>query len=300
MKKNLKCDFINNLKSKSKSKNTIESYSRNLDEFFKFLEQKDIDILNLKHTDIEKFLLFLLNKGNSAATRSQKLSTVKTFYNFLQMNELVEKNPCLYIEVPKGEKKLPVHLSAENVDNLLKESKKVKKQKQDNTQRNNLILQLLVNCGLRISELANIKIEDIDMLNNLIIVTGKGNKQRVVGFNETTKKAMTTYLQEDRKKVVKNNCPYLIINSRAGEQIGVRAIQKLIKELSNNCLDANLAQKVTPHKFRHTCATMLYEKGVDIFTLQMVLGHSNLNTTKIYTHVANASVLAATQNFAFN
>lgn len=297
MTKNLKCDFINSLRSKSKSENTIQAYSRNLDLFFEFLEQQNKSILKVNHTDMEKFLLFLLEKGNRASTRSQKLSTVKTFYNFLQMNELVEKNPCLYIDSPKLEKKLPVHLSSENINKLIEEAQKVKKQKQDNTQRNTLILHLLVNCGLRISELVNIKIEDIDMLNNLIIVTGKGNKQRVIGFNEITKKAITTYLQKDRKKVVKNNCPYLILNSRTGEQLKVRVIQKLIKELSNDCLDSNLAQKVTPHKFRHTCATMLYENGIDVFTLQLVLGHSNLNTTKIYTHVANAAVLAATQNF---
>lgn len=295
MKNNLKNSFLNTLKSKSKSQNTIEAYGRNLNQFFRFLDQENKNVLDVKNMDIENFLLFLLNNGNSAATRSQKLATLKTFYNFLVATEQVDKNPCLYVEAPKLEKKLPVYLKAENVNSLLQEGKRKKKSHQDNRQRNDVIIRLLVNCGLRVSELVNIKLEDIDMLNNIIIIMGKGSKERIVGFNDETKKAIQEYIAKDRKKVAKSD--YLIVNCRSGEQIGTRSIQKLIKELSADCLDPALAKKVSPHKLRHTCATLLFEKGVNLFTLQMVLGHSNLNTTKIYTHVANEAILAATQNF---
>ena len=256
------------------SDNTLISYEEDIIEYLDYLERECLSLYDVKYSDIR----FLLEYYNSLKLKNvsirRKISSLKGFYKYLCRLGKVNDNPFSYVTLPKKEKKLPQYL---NYNEMIEIFDVI-----DTSSllglRNRLIMELLYATGIRVSELVNIKINDIDINNRSIEVTGKGDKTRIVFFNEICKKILKEYLSESREF---RRDEYLIINQH-GHGITTRGIRlimdKVIKETS-------IIKHVHPHIIRHTFATHLLNNGCDLLTVQELLGHASISTTGIYTHV---------------
>ena len=290
----------------NKSPNTVKEYNYDLATFLKFIKIrfnltqeddfslitiKDIDINTIRKItldDIHAFLSYLTTTYHSkAATRARKASSIRVFFNYLCAKaNLIELNPAQNLETPKLDKRLPKYLSLEDSKKLLNVT-----QNEDNRnmERDYAIITLFLNCGMRLSELVGININDIDFSENKMNVIGKGNKERTIYLNKACMRAVHEYLDvrpKDGIKTDKLNSRKALFLSERRERISKRTVQHIVdKELIAAGLDT---KKYSTHKLRHTAATLMYQYGnVDIRALQEVLGHESISTTEIYTHVAN-------------
>lgn len=290
----------------NKSPNTVKEYNYDLATFLKFIKIrfnltqeddfslitiKDIDINTIRKItldDIHAFLSYLTTTYHSkAATRARKASSIRVFFNYLcAKTNLIETNPAQNLETPKLDKRLPKYLSLEDSKKLLNVT-----QNEDNRnmERDYAIITLFLNCGMRLSELVGININDIDFSENKMTVIGKGNKERTIYLNKACVRAIHEYLDirpKDGIKTDKLNSRKALFLSERRERISKRTVQHIVdKELMAAGLDT---KKYSTHKLRHTAATLMYQYGnVDIRALQEVLGHESISTTEIYTHVAN-------------
>ena len=273
-------DYLKYLEfNKNYSNNTLISYKEDIIEYLNYLERECLNVYKVKYSDIRFLLDYYANLHLKNLSVRRKISSLKGFYKYLCRIGKVNDNPFSYVSLPKGEKKLPQYLNYNEVieifdtidtSNLL-------------GLRNRLIMELMYATGIRVSELVNIKINDIDISNRSIKVTGKGDKTRIVFFNEITKKVLEKYLTES-KEVRKSD--YLILNNN-GKNITTRGIRlimdKVIKETS-------IIKNVHPHILRHTFATHLLNNGCDLLTVQELLGHASISTTGIYTHVTTEHI----------
>lgn len=261
------------------SKNTIKSYEKDITEYFDYLNRECLDAYDIKYSDI-RFLLeyYDKNKLKNYSIR-RKISSLKGFYKYLTREGKVMDNPFSYVTLPKCEKKLPQYL---NYNELIEIFEVI-----DTSNllglRNRLIMELLYATGIRVSELVNIKIGDIDTNNRSVKVIGKGNKERIVFFNEITKKILKKYLSES-SDIRKSD--YLIINNY-GKKITPRSIQLIINKVIK---ETSIIKNIHPHILRHTFATHLLNNGCDLLTVQELLGHVSISTTGIYTHVTKEHV----------
>lgn len=299
----------------NKSPNTVKEYNYDLATFLKFIKIrfnltqeddfslitiKDIDINTIKKItldDIHAFLSYLTTTYHSkAATRARKASSIRVFFNYLcAKTNLIETNPAQNLETPKLDKRLPKYLSLEDSKKLLNVT-----QNEDNRnmERDYAIITLFLNCGMRLSELVGININDIDFSENKMTVIGKGNKERTIYLNKACVRAIHEYLDvrpKDGIKTDKLNSRKALFLSERRERISKRTVQHIVdKELTAAGLDT---KKYSTHKLRHTAATLMYQYGnVDIRALQEVLGHESISTTEIYTHVANKQARDAIEN----
>ena len=290
----------------NKSPNTVKEYNYDLATFLKFIKIrfnltqeddfslitiKDIDINTIRKItldDIHAFLSYLTTTYHSkAATRARKASSIRVFFNYLCAKaNLIELNPAQNLETPKLDKRLPKYLSLEDSKKLLNVT-----QNEDNRnmERDYAIITLFLNCGMRLSELVGININDIDFSENKMTVIGKGNKERTIYLSKACVRAVHEYLDvrpKDGIKTDKLNSRKALFLSERRERISKRTVQHIVdKELTAAGLDT---KKYSTHKLRHTAATLMYQYGnVDIRALQEVLGHESISTTEIYTHVAN-------------
>ena len=300
---------------KGQSQRTISEYYLDLRMFLRFMKLmrcdmpihtrlddipiKDIDldfIRAITTSDIYDFLSYLANDrtpdpdaavpeyGISPTARARKLSAVKSFYKYLTVRtkQLVQ-NPVADLEYPKLRKSLPKYLSLQQSAALLQAVSG------QNEKRDYAILMLFLNCGIRRSELVGLNLTDV--YEDRIRVTGKGNKERIVYFGSACRKAIDAYLVERNKKVLSDN--RALFGSRDGNRISVTAVHRLVKKA---LLQAGLdATQFSAHKLRHTAATMMLSGGVDVKTVQEVLGHEHLNTTQIYTHIENTELKIAAE-----
>ena len=299
----------------NKSPNTVKEYNYDLATFLKFIKIrfnltqeddfslitiKDIDINTIRKItldDIHAFLSYLTTTYHSkAATRARKASSIRVFFNYLCAKaNLIEQNPAQNLETPKLDKRLPKYLSLEDSKKLLNAT-----QNEDNRnmERDYAIITLFLNCGMRLSELVGININDIDFSENKMTVIGKGNKERTIYLNKACVRAIHEYLDvrpKDGIKTDKLNSRKALFLSERRERISKRTVQHIVdKELTAAGLDT---KKYSTHKLRHTAATLMYQYGnVDIRALQEVLGHESISTTEIYTHVANKQARDAIEN----
>ena len=299
----------------NKSPNTVKEYNYDLATFLKFIKIrfnltqeddfslitiKDIDINTIKKItldDIHAFLSYLTTTYHSkAATRARKASSIRVFFNYLCAKaNLIEQNPAQNLETPKLDKRLPKYLSLEDSKKLLNAT-----QNEDNRnmERDYAIITIFLNCGMRLSELVGININDIDFSENKMTVIGKGNKERTIYLNKACVRAIHEYLDvrpKDGIKTDKLNSRKALFLSERRERISKRTVQHIVdKELTAAGLDT---KKYSTHKLRHTAATLMYQYGnVDIRALQEVLGHESISTTEIYTHVANKQARDAIEN----
>ena len=300
---------------KGQSQRTISEYYLDLRMFLRFVRLmrndmpistrlddipiKDIDLAFIRQittSDVFDFLSYLANDRNpspdspspdlgiSAAARARKLSAIKSFYKYLTVRtKLLEDNPVADLEYPKLRKSLPKYLTLEQSSALLRAVSG------QNQKRDYAILMLFLNCGIRRSELVGLNTTDV--FEDRIRVTGKGNKERFVYFGSPCRKAIDAYMEERSKKFLTDN--RALFGSRNGNRISVTAVHRLVeKALKQAGLDAT---QFSAHKLRHTAATMMLSGGVDVKTVQEVLGHENLNTTQIYTHIENTELKIAAQ-----
>ncbi len=258
---------------KNYSDKTIRSYEIDLIEFFEFLN-KELSLIT--EDDIISYLKFLNDKKSKRSTISRKISTFKSFYKFLNKKKIIDNNPTEYILYPKKEKKIPNYIEYNELENILKISLEGK-----NKLRDNLIIELLYATGIRVGELVNIKVSDIDFNSNLIRIIGKGNKERIVYFGEYAKTALEEYLNSNN--YIKYNSNWLF-PSRNNKPLNTRGVEFIIDKIMKN---VSIKSKVSPHTLRHTFATHMLNSGCDIRVVQELLGHENLTTTEVYTHITN-------------
>lgn len=274
-------DFIKYLQNEKRyPKTTIESYKRDLDNFYSFSYSKKIDYKNINKEQIRKYLKYLDELHYSKSTISRMLSALRHFYDHLIIKNKIKVNQFKLICNPKKEKKLPNFLQSNEYQQIIS----VIDTKSDLGMRNLLIIELLYATGLRVSELTNLKLNDIDKYKKEIRILGKGNKERIVYFGDYAKQYLENYLQISRNNLLKRRkSEYLLINNN-GEQLSTRGVQKIIEKIVK---EAALKHKISPHVLRHTFATDLLNNGADLKSVQELLGHSSLSTTQIYTHITN-------------
>lgn len=276
-------EFLNYLINQKKySKNTSLNYEIDILDFKFFLDEENTNYKDVDYEFIKKYLMNLYDKKLSRASVARKLSSLRSFYKYLFNINIISVNPFKYVSSPKKEKKLPKYLGVEELESIFS----IPDINTPLGQRDRLILEVLYATGIRVSELINIKILDIDFYNMEIRILGKGNKERIVNFGEYCLDAINMFLNDGRKKILEKhnkNCDYLIINEK-GNKITTRGVQKLIDNIVKK---ACLKKHVSPHMLRHSFATHLLNEGCDIKTVQELLGHESLETTQIYTHVSN-------------
>ena len=295
----------------NKSPNTVKEYNYDLATFLKFIKirfnltsEKDLKqvsiqdmsldtIKRIQLTDIHAFLAYLTNTYHSkAATRARKVSSIRVFFNFLsQKAGLIEYNPAQNLETPKLDKRMPKYLSLEDSKKLLN----VTSSEERNKERDYAIITLFLNCGMRLSELVGININDISFDDAKMNVIGKGNKERTIYLNNACMKAIKEYLDARPKEGIKYDSKNALFLSERRERISNRTVQYIVeKELARAGLDT---RKYSVHKLRHTAATLMYQYGnVDIRALQELLGHESISTTEIYTHVSNEQARNAVED----
>lgn len=255
---------------------TIKSYNDDLMEFYSFVN-KDLD--KVTKEDIKLYLSLLFLKEDKNSTVSRKISTLKSFYNYMINKEYVSVNPSVNIKYPKKEKKLPNFIQYNELGEILKVSKEG-----EFGDRNNLIIELMYASGVRVSELVNIKLSDIDFSRKQIRIMGKGSYERFVFYGEYASNALENYINGLRKVLLRGKgSEYLILN-KDGNKITTRGIAKIIDNIIKL---AAIKTKVSPHTLRHTFATHLLDSGCDLRSVQELMGHKNINSTEVYTHVTS-------------
>ena len=268
-------EYIKYLKyNKNYSDNTIDSYEEDIIEYLGYLERECLSLYDIKYSDLRFLLDYYNDKKLSSTSVRRKISSLKGFYKYLCRNNKCQDNPFSYVALPKKEKKLPQYLHP----NEMLEIFDVIDTSTILGLRNRLVMELLYATGIRVSELVNIQIKDIDLNNKSIMVTGKGNKMRMVFFNDVCKKYIDKFINES--SIIRKE-DYLIINSN-GKKITTRSIRLIINKVIN---ETSIIKHIHPHTLRHTFATHLLNNGCDLLTVQELLGHSSISTTGIYTHV---------------
>ncbi len=264
------------------SAHTITNYEVDLRDFYEFLEYEDMKkVSEMTYQLARKYLSFLHKRKLSKSTLARKISSLRSFYKYLQSNEYVKDNPFLLLSLPKKEKKIPKFFyevemnelyNSINLDDFLGE-------------RNLAIIELLYGSGLRVSELCSLELENIHYDDKIIYVKGKGNKERLVPMNNFCQEALVDYINNSRKKLLmksKSNTNAVFLNHR-GRKLSVRGVRDILNRIIGN---SSKITSISPHMLRHTFATHLLNSGADIRSVQELLGHEQLSTTQIYTHVS--------------
>lgn len=265
---------------KNSSQYTLSSYEKIIEQFLSFMEQQSISSLSsVTYSDVRLYLTTLYEKQLSRRSVSKHISCLRSFYRFLMRENEAKENPFALASLPKKESIIPRFLYKEELEKLFNTSNL----ETALGQRNQALLELLYATGIRVSECCNIKLKDIDFHIGTILVTGKGNKQRYVPFGSFAAKALQTYIVDGRNKLLKGSklTDVLFLNHR-GSELTTRGVRVILEKLIH---EAALTNKIHPHMLRHTFATHMLDNGADIRSVQELLGHENLSSTQIYTHV---------------
>lgn len=264
---------------KKHSEHTINNYEIDLIDFLEFNGNK---LFNVDREIVNKYMQYLYDKKVSKATISRRLSSLRSFYNYLYNNNMVSKNYFSSIKNPRKENGLPKFVKEVDIDKMFL----VPDTRNPIGQRNLLIIRMLYATGVRVSELVNIKISDIDLSERTIRILGKGSKERIVVFGNNTRDILELYLNNGRYKLSNGNNDYLFLN-KDGNRISDRYIRKVIDDI---IVKASIQMHVSPHMLRHTFATSMLNNGADLVSVKDILGHESLNTTSIYTHVSDDKI----------
>lgn len=269
---------------KSLSPNTIESYLRDLRKLESFSENPPMKVSS---SDLDEFLYQYAKENFAPRSQARLISSVKSFFNYLQWEEWRADNPAELLETPKLGMKLPDTLSEKEIDQLIAQIDLSLPE----GERNRAILETLYGCGLRVSELTELKLSDLFFEENFIRVIGKGNKQRLIPISNYTIKFINIYRNEIRVHIPiqKGFEDYLFLNRR-GKKLTRVMIFTIIKQLTEK---AGIRKKISPHTFRHSFATHLLKNGADLRSIQMMLGHESITTTEIYTHLDDTMIRKA-------
>lgn len=264
---------------KKHSEHTIRNYQIDLLDFLEFNNNK---ILNINKNIVNEYMKYLYNKNISKSTISRRLSSLRGFYNYLYKKDLISKNYFIGIKNPKKENSLPKLVKDIDIDKMFN----IPDIKKPLGQRNLLIIRMLYSTGIRVSELVNIKLSDIDIEERTIKILGKGNKERIVVFGNNTKETLQLYLNNGRYRLNTKDSKYLFLN-KDGKKISDRYIRNIIDDI---IVKASIQMHISPHMLRHTFATVMLNNGADLVSVKDLLGHESLNTTSIYTHVSDDKI----------
>lgn len=273
-------DFCDYLKiDKRYSDLTVESYRTEIKGYLDFFKEKNIKVKDIKNSDIKDYLAYIKKGETSERTLAHNVSVIRTFYKFLLTLKIIERNPTEFLELPKLRKKLPTVLSKEEVEKLLDI---------DLTDcysyRNKAMLELLYSTGLRVSELVNLELSNIDLENCTLKTIGKGNKERIIPISDYALYYVEKYINKYRGSMLKKGVNNYVFINNHGNVMTRQGFFKIIKKLA---VEKNIKIPISPHTLRHSFATHLLDYGADLRSIQEMLGHSNLSTTQIYTHVSN-------------
>ncbi|WP_102027130.1 site-specific tyrosine recombinase XerD [Salirhabdus sp. Marseille-P4669] len=273
------------------SQNTVSSYNRDLVQYTKFLQQKCelIEVKEVQRVHIMQFLNSLYDANRSVSTIARILSTIRSFHQFLIREYDVNHDPSLHIETPKKNRTLPKVLSSNEVEMLLDLSGN------DPLRiRNKAMLEVLYATGLRVSELLSLTMNDMHLTMGFVRCIGKGSKERIIPLGSHAQKAIENYLEHSRSKLLKGKREEAVFLNHHGRPMSRQGFWKILKAIAK---DKGIKKELTPHTLRHSFATHLLENGADLRAVQEMLGHADISTTQIYTHVTKARLKDVYKNF---
>jgi integrase/recombinase XerD len=272
--------FLEHIKvEKNLSANTIASYNLDLADFIAHMRAQNIlsiDVVEPKH--VQEHIMWLSKRNLSARSQSRHISAIRQFFRFLAAEGLNNKNPASDIDMPKIPKRLPSHLDLSEIDCILEAIER----KTPRQIRDYAMISLMYATGLRVSELVGLKLEDVDLAHGFLNALGKGSKERVIPMGEMAISALGKYLSDARSVLLKGLGSDFFFVARRGQPLTRQAFFKLLKSYASL---AGLSKDVSPHQIRHSFATHLIEGGADLRALQVLMGHSDLSSTEIYTHL---------------
>lgn len=276
----IKQHYLGHLRiEKGLSSNTSQAYCHDIEHLVRFLDAEHKDVVSATSSDLETFLATLHDLGIAPRSQARIISGVKSFYKFLKLENIVDVNPTHLLPSPRLGRHLPQVLSLEEIDRMIDCIDLSKPQ----GQRNRAIIEVLYGCGLRVSELIDLKLSQVFEQEEYITVVGKGNKQRLIPISGEALRQIDLYLEQTRSnQVVKPGCEDILFLNRRGGQLSRVMIFYIIKEL---CEMAGIKKTVSPHTLRHSFATHLLEGGANLRAIQQMLGHESIATTEIYTHI---------------
>jgi len=276
-------EFLDYLKfNKKYSDYTIINYENDLLKLEQYLNEFKYTLNDIDYKKINEFIIELKNEGLNSNSINRILSTCRTYFKFLEKKKIVNSNPFKLTNGLKKDKKLPNYFKYNDFIDMIDSIDL----STDLGVRNWALLEILLSTGARIGEVVNIKVNDINLSAGEIKVLGKGNKERIVYLNEHTKEALENYLNNARVKLLKGKCDYLFLN-HLGTRLTDRGVRVIIEQIIKK---TSLNLKLSPHSFRHSFATMLLSEGCDLKSVQELLGHVNMSTTSIYTHLSNEQI----------
>ena len=263
------------------SVNTVNAYLHDVDMLFSFFkkEKSNLSLKNVELNDLKDFISYINNFEIGAYSQARIISGIKAFFNYLEIEKEITKNPAELLESPRLGRKLPDILSVEEIENIIEQIDLSSPE----GERNRAMLELLYGSGLRVSELINIKISEINFNENILLITGKGNKQRLVPMGELSKKQILIYLEQIRPHIkIKKGFEDILFLNRRGSSLSRQMVFIVIK---NQVEKLGIRKTISPHTFRHSFATHLVQGGADLRVVQQLLGHVSITTTEIYTHL---------------
>ncbi len=285
-------DFQHYLKlERGLSENTITSYTLDLEKIAGFSEEADWRPLQLTPDDLQQFINAQAKSGISARSQARLVSTLRAFYKYLLLEDYLDENPAELLESPKMGRKLPEVLSRDEIDKLINSIDMSKAE----GHRNKAVFEVLYGCGLRVSELTGLRISDLFLKDQLIRVTGKGDKERLVPINKMAIKFLNIYIRQSRVHLdIQKGYEDFVFLNRRGKKLSRAMIFTLTRNLAET---AGISKTVSPHTFRHSFATHLVEGGADLRAVQEMLGHESITTTEIYTHLDQSSLHKTIMDF---
>lgn len=267
---------------KGLSKNTLQSYERDIQAYIKELENANVlDVESTSRADIIAYLLKLKKSGKASSTISRTVSSIRGFYRFLYQDQRISHDPTLHIEKPKIERKLPKVLSAQEVEALLA----APEQTPAMGQRDRAMLEVLYATGMRVSELISLDLDAVHLQMEFVKCLGKGSKERIIPLGQIAVQALDTYIHSGRPKLLKDRREKALFLNPQGKRLTRQGFWKIIKKYAQA---ARIQKEITPHTLRHSFATHLLENGADLRSVQEMLGHADISTTQIYTHVSKS------------
>lgn len=261
------------------SSNTVSSYSFDICDFTKFIRGLGKIFKDIKVDDVKSWILDLTERQIGKRSIKRKMSSLKSFYAWMYLQKKVDSDPFEYVHSPKATHALPDFFSEKEIDSLLTANEKRTDRLKN---RDQALLMLMFASGLRASEVVNLTFNQVDFDNRIMKISGKGNKDRLVPFTNSAKEAMLNYINGLRKDLLKEDTKYIFLNSQ-GNKMTVRGLEYILDEIEAK---TGLYGKIHPHMLRHSFATKMVNRGADLRTIQELLGHSSIETTSIYTHVA--------------
>jgi len=272
--------FVNFLeRDKRLSMNTLQSYRRDIEQYFLYLREINLqNIANSNKTTVITYLLYLQKKGRATSTISRNLASIRSFYQYITKNKLIEQDPTAELESPKVEKKLPQILSPEEVELLLEQPQCVDLK----GYRDKAMLELLYATGIRVSELIQLDLQDLN-IDMAYIRCNKGSRERMIPIGSIAISAVKEYLSKSRPLLIQNNDEKALFVNINGSRLTRQGFWKIIKQYKNQ---AQINKDITPHTLRHSFAAHLLENGADLRSIQEMLGHSDISSTQIYAQIA--------------